>query len=144
MGIFDTNRSLTIKCVPASSFLSQRIPTISFSFHSLHLPHLLIFSNSLYKSLLPLSHSLTIWSSSSSSILTSLSNSLISFNGTQVQEEFLHPLHQCHPSHLLKWNGKANDGSSFDLQITTTPFGGCKDRISKFFKLFSFSFNLSF
>ena len=109
-----------------------------FLYHSLHLPHLFTFFNSLYKSFLPLSHPLKIWLSSSSSISISLLNSLISFNGTQV----VRPFHQCFPPYPLEWSGKANSGSSLDLQITTTPFRGCKGRISKFFKLFSF-FNFS-
>ena len=131
---------------PLHLFFSNGYQPFLFSFSS-SLSPFHILSNSLHKSLLPLSHSLPILTLSSFLISTSLSNFRISFNGTQVQEEFLHPFHRYLPSHLLEWSSKADDGSFLDLQITTTPFGECKDRISKFFKLFlllSFSFDLPF
>ena len=121
-------------------FFLQWLPIISFS-PSLHLLHLFTFSNSLYKSLLPLSHFLTISPPSSSLISTSLSNPLISFSGTQVQEEFLHPLQRCLPSHPLEWSDKADDGSSLDLEIRTTSFKGCKGPnqwVFSFFSIFEF------
>ena len=123
---------------PLHPFFFQQLPTISFFSFSSSSP-ILSHSLTLPTKTSYLSHSLTIWPSSFSSISTSLSNSLIYFNGTQV----IRPFHQCFPPYPLEWSGKANSGSSLDLQITTTPFRGCKGRISKFFKLFSF-FNFSF
>jgi len=59
--------------LPLHLFFSPMITNSFFFFFILFIfLHLFIFSNSFYKSLLPLSHSLTIWPLSSSSISTSL------------------------------------------------------------------------
>ena len=148
-------RSLVTRCVLDSSFFSNGYQPFFFLFilfislissHSLTLQLLSLFFF-LCKSFYPLSYSLTIWLLSSFLFSTSLSNSLISFNGSQVPKKFLRPLYWHSPSHPLEWSGKAIGGPSFDLQITTIHFGGCKDWISKFFKLsslFKFSFDMLF
>ena len=114
------------------------------SSHSLTLQ--ILFFLFLYKSFCPHSHSFTIWLSS---FLQSqlLSQTLSSSSMAPKSRRSSYILHRYFPSHLLEWSGKADSGSSFDLQITTTPFGGCKGQISKFFELFlsfKFSFDLPF
>ena len=131
---------------PPFHFFSNGYQPFLFLLNSLHLPHLFTFSITLFFSFFSLqkppsplfsSHFLTL---SNSLILSfSLYSLFISSNGTQGQEDLLHPFLWCIPPHPLEWGNEVNGASTINMLARESHSYGwiCK------FSIFFFHFQVS-